>query len=132
MISYNPCSKVVIPKNNENGKAEVREKRIYTKAQARDFLKILAEAPLKYRVFFTILMFTGFRRGELLGLEWKDFDFEKMTIHINRTSNYTMKKGMYTDTTKTEKSRMRATAYCLSELSAVILGFARFETVLLM
>ena len=105
MISGNPCSKVTIPKNNENGKAEVKEKRIYTKKQAREFLKILGEAPLKYRVFFTILMFTGFRRGELLGLEWKDINIEKRTIHVIRTSNYTMKKGMYTDTTKTEKSR---------------------------
>lgn len=105
MINYNPCTKVTIPKNNENGKAETKEKQIYTKEQARNFLKLLGESPMKYRVFFTILMFTGCRRGELLGLEWKDIDFEKMTIHINRTSNYTMKKGMYTDTTKTDKSR---------------------------
>lgn len=105
MLSYNPCSKVVVPKNNENGKAEVKEKRIYTKEQAREFLKILAEAPLKFRTFFTLTMFTGCRRGELLGLEWGDFNYEKLTVHICRTSNYTMKKGMYTDTTKTEKSQ---------------------------
>ena len=105
MISYNPCGRVTVPKNNENGKTEIKEKQIYTKEQARDFLKLLGESPLKYRLFFTILMFTGCRRGELLGLEWKDIDFEKQTIHITRTSNYTMEKGMYTDTTKTEKSK---------------------------
>lgn len=105
MLNYNPCSKVVVPKNNENGKAEVREKRIYTKEQAREFLNILSEAPLKFRTFFTLTMFTGCRRGELLGLEWGDFNYEKLTVHICRTSNYTMKKGMYTDSTKTEKSQ---------------------------
>ena len=30
----------------------------------------------------------GLRRGELCGLEWKDFDFEKKTIYICRSSQY--------------------------------------------
>ena len=105
MISYNPCSKVTIPKNNENGKAESKEKQIYTKEQARELIKMLDEAPLTYRVYFMLSIFTGCRRGELLGLEWSDFDLDKMTVHICRTSNYTMEKGMFTDTTKTEKSK---------------------------
>ena len=105
MSKWSHAQKAVVAKNNENGKAEVREKQIYTKEQAREFLKILEEAPLKYRTFFSIALFTGFRRGELLGLEWKDIDFRKHTIHVNRTSNYTMEKGMYTDTTKTRKSQ---------------------------
>ena len=105
MISYNPCSKVTIPKNNENGKAESKEKKIYTKEQARELIKMLDEAPLTYRVYFMLSIFTGCRRGELLGLEWGDFDLDKMTVHICRTSNYTMAKGMFTDTTKTEKSK---------------------------
>lgn len=44
------------------------------------------------------------RRGEMLGLEWKDIDFETGVIHIQRTSNYTKARGIYTDTTKTESS----------------------------
>ena len=44
------------------------------------------------------------RRGEMLGLEWKDIDFETGVIHIQRTSNYTKARGIYTDTTKTENS----------------------------
>ena len=44
------------------------------------------------------------RRGEMLGLEWKDINFETGIVHIQRTSNYTKARGIYTDTTKTENS----------------------------
>lgn len=41
----------------------------------------------------------------MLGLEWKDIDFENNIIHVRRTSQYTAEKGIYTDTTKTRKSK---------------------------
>jgi len=34
--------------------------------------------------YMALLLFTGMRRGEVLGLKWKDVDFEKNTIHIVR------------------------------------------------
>ena len=48
---------------------------IYTIEEVTEFLKLLESEPLKYRVFFNLAVFSGFRRGELLGLEWKDVDF---------------------------------------------------------
>lgn len=105
MISSNPCSKVIIPKIDANGKAYKKpEKHIYTKEQAREFMHILREAPMKYKVFFTLAIYTGCRRGELLGIEWKNIDFENCTAMIDHTSNYTAEKGIYSDATKTEKS----------------------------
>ena len=56
-------------------------------------------------MFFKLAVYSEYRRGELLGLEWKDVDFENNTIKVRRTSNYTAKKGIYTDTTKTKKSQ---------------------------
>ena len=41
----------------------------------------------------------------MLGLEWKDIDFEHNIISIKRTSNYTAERGIYTDTTKTKRSQ---------------------------
>ncbi|OPZ20717.1 MAG: hypothetical protein BWZ04_01597 [Firmicutes bacterium ADurb.BinA205] len=41
----------------------------------------------------------------MLGLEWKDIDFENNIIHVRRTSQYTAEKDIYTDTTKTRKSK---------------------------
>ncbi len=104
IINYNPCLKVIVPKNIQNRSSKDNEKRIYTKEQARKFLELLSEAPTMYRVYLTLCMFTGCRRAELLGLEWKDFNYEKQTVHIVRTSNYSKWKGMYTDKPKTKRS----------------------------
>ena len=41
----------------------------------------------------------------MLGLEWKDIDWDNRVISIRRTSNYTAERGTYTDTTKTRKSK---------------------------
>lgn len=99
VVSDNPCSKVTLPKNEQN------EKKIYTPEQVQKFLTLLNDEPLKYRTFFNLMIYSGFRRGEMLGLEWKDVDFENNIISIRRTSNYTANKGVYTDTTKTRKSQ---------------------------
>lgn len=50
-------------------------------------------------------MYCGFRNGELLGLEWKDIDFNTGVISICRTSLYTKEMGIFTDTTKTKGSQ---------------------------
>ncbi|MCQ2468602.1 MAG: site-specific integrase [Ruminococcus sp.] len=99
VVSDNPCAKVTLPKNEQT------EKKIYTPEQVQRFLSLLNDEPLKYRTFFNLMIYSGFRRGEMLGLEWKDVDFENNIISVRRTSNYTAKKGVYTDTTKTRKSQ---------------------------
>lgn len=99
VVSDNPCAKVTIPKG------EQKEKQIYTPAEVERFLTLLNSEPLKYRTFFNLMIYSGFRRGEMLGLEWKDVNFETNVISVRRTSNYTAKKGVYTDTTKTKKSQ---------------------------
>ena len=51
-----------------------------------------------------LLIYTGLRRGELCGLEWKDIDFDNQTMSVQRNSLYLPDKGIYTDTTKTRSS----------------------------
>ena len=99
MLSDNPCRRVTVPKG------EKKEKEIYTLEEIEQLFRLLENAPLKYRTFFTLAIYSGFRRGELLGLEWKDIDWESNVISVRRTSNYTAQKGIYTDTTKTKKSQ---------------------------
>jgi integrase len=58
----------------------------------------------KYKVFIILTLFLGARRGEILGLEWKDIDWDKGIIHIQRDSEYTEVDGIYADDTKNETS----------------------------
>ena len=99
VVSDNPCSKVTIPKG------EVKEKQIYSQEEIALLLSKINGEPTKYRAFFFLVAYSGFRRSEMLGLEWKDVDFENNVISINRTSNYTSERGIYTDTTKTKRSK---------------------------
>jgi integrase len=99
LVSENPCSKVTIPKG------EVKEKPIYSQEEMATLLTKISGEPTKYKAFFFLIAYSGFRRSEMLGLEWKDVDFEHNVISIKRTSNYTAERGTYTDTTKTKRSK---------------------------
>lgn len=49
-------------------------------------------------------IYCGMRKGEALGLEYKDIDFDRSVLSIRRTSNYHQGFGTYTDTPKTKSS----------------------------
>ena len=99
LVSDNPCRKVTIPKG------EVKEKPIYSQEEIAQLLTAINGEPTKYRAFFFLIAYSGFRRSEMFGLKWKDIDFENNIISNKRTSNYTSERGIYTDTTKTKRSK---------------------------
>lgn len=41
--------------------------------------------PLQWRVYFTLAVFGGFRRGEMIGLNWEDIDSENQTVTIRKS-----------------------------------------------
>ncbi|MCM1167837.1 MAG: site-specific integrase [Lachnospiraceae bacterium] len=115
LISDNPCSKVTIPKG------EVKEKQIYSQEEMVQLLTKMDGEPLKYKAFFYLMAYSGFRHGEMLGLEWKDIDFENAIISVRRTSNQTADRGVYTDTTKTRRSQrtLKISPYIMGMLKAL-------------
>lgn len=60
---------------------EEETKRVYTSEQARK-VKEYAEKHQNYGII--ILLETGIRRSELLGLQWSDIDFHSLTMRICR------------------------------------------------
>lgn len=99
MIPESPCKKVDPPKVPKH------QIECLDDMQAAAFLAGMEAAPLEDKALFTLALYTGMRRGELLGLEWPDVDFDSGVIHIRRTSQYAPERGIYTDTTKTEQSK---------------------------
>ncbi|MVB11336.1 Tyrosine recombinase XerC [Caprobacter fermentans] len=100
MIKDNPCRRVILPPLKQ------KPRDCYSLEEAQRFLELLEKEPMPFRVFFTLAIYGGFRKGELLGLEWKDIDFDSCVITIRRTSLYSnTKHGTFTDTTKTKQSQ---------------------------
>jgi integrase len=106
ILNYNPCVMVDYPAERE------RDKEFYTVEEVKKLLELLRneseqnEQKKPVLMFFTLAAYMGARKGELLGLEWKDVDFDNNTISINRAYYYSlMDKACYTDTPKTKASR---------------------------
>lgn len=103
LIQDNPCKRVDAPK------VEAHEIDCLDETESAQFMRYLQDEPIETQVIFTLLILTGMRRGELLGLEWPDLNLDNCTIAIRRTSQYAPEKGTFTDTTKTEKSKRTIT-----------------------
>lgn len=99
MIEDNPCKNIFVPKGRK------KEKEIYTVEEMKQLFALAEEyGTLDYRAFLTLAVYSGFRSGELMGLEWKDIDWDNNVISVRSTANYTATDGTYTDTPKTKKS----------------------------
>ncbi len=94
-------------------KEAAREKRILTEQEEERFITFVDNDSLhkRYAPLFIVGFGTGMRIGELLSLTWKDIDFQKEVIHVNKTlvylSDYVKQGGKprFTITTpKTERS----------------------------
>lgn len=114
LIFSNPCSRVVLPKNKHKEAVYLDEE------QAADLLAALDKESMQHQVIVKLLLFTGMRRGELCGLEWKDVDFERAVVFVRRSSLYLPGKGVFEDETKNATSErcMKVSADVVTMLKA--------------
>jgi integrase len=97
IIERNPLTSVIGPQ------AAAKESRRLTPDEAARILELAAAT--HWRSHIEILLATGLRRGELLGLRWPDCDFERQTATVRSSlsdANGVVKlKGTKTDKTRT-------------------------------
>ena len=98
LIPYNPAARVEPPKREKSDPV------YYQPEEVSAILSALEEEGEQWRMLVLLLLVSGCRRGEALGLKWEDVSFEYNRIHICRNVLYTKEKGVYVDTPKTENS----------------------------
>ena len=76
---------------------------IWSIDEVNNFLK--ASKRERQYLAFILAVYTGMRRGEILGLKWSDIDFENKRIRVNRSLSYTTKRGYLFTALKTKKSK---------------------------
>lgn len=93
-INRNPALAVKLP-SLQRGKMQT-----YSKDQLSKFFYLAHKETRWYFYAFLVIALTGLRRGELLALRWKNIDFEKKTLTVQKTLVRT-KNGLILDAPKT-------------------------------
>lgn len=99
LISDNPAKKTPPPKVKKT------EADFYTDEETIKLIEALTLAPLKYKTMVLLLIYTGVRRGELMGLTWNNVDSKNHSVKIHDTIQYVRGTGTIVDETKNETSR---------------------------
>lgn len=97
-VAYNAAKRAVVPK------CERKEVNYFQPETIRDIITALENEPLKWKCLVNVMMRTGARRGEVLGLKWKNVDFDNNQIYICNNILYSADRGIYESTPKTKKS----------------------------
>ena len=93
LIRTNPSDGVLVDIKKGN-QWERPKKHALTEAQQTAFMQFVANS-VRYRQWgplFTVMLGTGCRVGEVIGLRWEDCDFAEETISINHSLLYRQKE----------------------------------------
>lgn len=105
VIERNPMDKVSRPKprKDEMKNTEVES---YTADEISYIMECLEGEDIQWQAYVRLMIDTGMRRGECCGLKWDRVDFDRNTIHISETLNYTAKDGVFVGRPKNGKERV--------------------------
>lgn len=99
LIPSNPADRVILPK------AEKKEVNYFQPETVTAIREALETEPIKWQMLTHMLLITGARRGEILGLKWANVDFKGFRVYVCNSILYTPERGVYEDTPKTERSK---------------------------
>lgn len=105
LIAQNPMDGVQRPSQSKKEKKAIRDKKKnYTIEETYKVLEALHSLPVKWRLYFTGNILGGFRRGELLAVEWSDIDYDNGCIWIDKQITFDEDGTVIEGEVKTEES----------------------------
>ncbi len=98
LIPFNVANRASLPK------VQQKEVNYFQPEEVAAIREALDTEPIKWKTITHLLLITGARRGEVLGLKWDKVDFERGHIHICNSVLYSKDIGIYESTPKTATS----------------------------
>jgi len=99
LVPYNAAAKATPPRT------EKKDPNYFQPQTIAEILDALETEPLKWRLITHLLIVTGCRRGEIMGLQWEKVDFENSRVRIDKSLVISKSKGTYLGNTKTSDIR---------------------------
>ena len=87
-------------------KEDTKEVEVFTLEEVENILNALECEPWHIRAVIEVALFTGCRRGEIVGLKWADIDFENQRISVKR-SIYKLSDGKAREKEPKSKTSIR-------------------------
>ena len=89
LVPFNVAAKATLPKVSK------KEVNYFQPEQVAAIRDALDAEPLKWKTLTHLLLITGARRGEVLGLKWSSIDFERKSMTINHKVTEQRVNGKY-------------------------------------
>ncbi|MCL6458138.1 MAG: site-specific integrase [Gorillibacterium sp.] len=106
IITNDPMDGVRRPVRGKKEKMEMRKrKKSYSPDEVRYALAVLGELEDRWRMYFIGVIMGGFRRGEMLGVEWPFVDFIRGGIHVDKQISFDEQGKTVETETKTIESQ---------------------------
>lgn len=104
VLDRNPARSSLLPKKTTKERKD-RSHNFYSAEEVKDFLETAKKVSQRDYVYFLILVTTGMRKCEALGLDWNDIEFDKNRIYVQRTTAYKENNEYTTQLPKGNKKR---------------------------
>jgi len=99
LVPYNAAAKATPPRTKK------KDPNYFQPETIASILEALESEPLKWRLITHLLIVTGCRRGEIMGLKWEKVDFDSSRVKIDRALVSSKSKGVFEESTKTSDIR---------------------------
>lgn len=119
LVPFNAAAKASPPRY-ERPEAEFYEPEV-----VRAIIHAIESEPIYWQTIGYLIIYTGARRGEIIGLSESGLDFDRSMIHIIGNLLYAADVGKYLDTTKGRKGRYVAVPPAIMEKVRAYIAWKR-------